>query len=53
MIQPEWLDRIKSTPADLVDILMNAEFFLPLSVGALPDDADPSDYIHTGLKLPQ
>jgi hypothetical protein len=52
-IQPEWLDRIKPTPADLSDILMNADFFLPLSVGPLPEDADPSDYINTGLKLPE
>jgi hypothetical protein len=51
-IQPEWLDRIKPTPPDLSDILMNADFFLPLSVGALPEDADPSDYIHSDLKLP-
>jgi hypothetical protein len=52
VIQPEWIDRIKSTPADLGDIL-DADFFLLLSVGALPEDADPSDYIHTGLKLPE
>ena len=52
VLQPEWLDRIKPTPADLSEILMDAEFFLPLSVGALPEDADPSDYLHAGLKLP-
>lgn len=50
-IQPEWFDRIKATPAGLSNILMNADFFLPLSVGPLPEDADPSDYINSGLKL--
>ena len=49
VIQPEWLDRIKPTPADLSEILMNADFFLLLSVGAL--DADPTEYDQTGLKL--
>ncbi|MCA1592532.1 MAG: hypothetical protein LC754_07760 [Acidobacteria bacterium] len=53
VIQPEWLNRIKPVPADLSDILMEADFFLPLSVGALPEGADPSNYIHTGLKLPE
>jgi hypothetical protein len=51
MIQPEWIERIKSVPEDLSDIFMGAHFFLPLSVGALPEDADPNDYIHAGLKL--
>lgn len=50
-IQPEWLDRIQPIPEDLSDILMNADFFLPLSVGTLPEGDDPSDYKFTGLKL--
>lgn len=50
-IQPEWLDRIKPIPEDFSDILMNAEFILPLRVGTLPEGADPSDYKSTGLKL--
>ncbi len=50
-IQPEWLDRIKPIPEDLSDILMNADFFLSLSVGTLPERSDPSDYKFTGLKL--
>lgn len=52
-VQLEWLDRIKPVPADLSEILMGADFFLLLSVGAMPEDADPRDYIHTGLKLPE
>lgn len=50
-IQPEWLDRIKPVPADLRDIFKGADFFLPLSMGTLPEDADPSEYVDTGLKL--
>jgi hypothetical protein len=52
LIQPEWIDRIKPVPTDLMETLMNAEF-LPFNVGTLPDNADSSDYIHTGLKLPK
>ena len=51
LIQPDWLARIKPVPADLSDILIGADFFLLLSVGILPDDADPNDYIYTGLQL--
>jgi hypothetical protein len=52
-IHSEWLDRTKPTPTELNDIVGYADSFLPLSLGALPVEADPSNYIHSGLKLPK
>ncbi|MGH7595682.1 MAG: hypothetical protein ACREOI_04985 [bacterium] len=52
-IQIEWLSRIKPTPKELRDVLSDADYYLPLVVGSLPDDADLNEYVHTGLKLPQ
>jgi hypothetical protein len=51
LIQSDWLSRIKPTPADLRDILMNADYFMSLNLGTLSNDADMSEYESTGLKL--
>jgi hypothetical protein len=53
LIQSAWLSRIKPTPADLRDILMNADYFMSLSLGSLPEKSDLSEYESTGLKLPK
>jgi len=47
------LERIKPVPADVADIFLEAEFYISMSIGSLPDDADPNDYIDTGLKWPK
>jgi hypothetical protein len=53
VIQTEWVDRIKPVPVDLSDVLMSADFFLSLSVGVLPEDADPKEFLPTRLRLPE
>ena len=51
--EAEWLARAKPVTEDLRSIFgSESEFFVLLSVGNLPDDADPTDYKPTGLKLP-
>jgi hypothetical protein len=51
-IRPEWMSRVKAVPDDLKDILLGAEWELSLTVGNLPDDADPSEYEPIGLRIP-
>ena len=46
------LDRIKPVSPEVRDILEEAAFFITLSVGPLPDGADPSEFTFTGLRLP-
>jgi hypothetical protein len=50
-IQEEWLERIKYAPEALSETLSNAEYYLSLSVGPLPEDADMTEYTNTGLNL--
>jgi hypothetical protein len=47
------LKRIKPVPSDLSDILLDSEYYVKLSIGPLPEDADPKDYRQTGLKWPE
>jgi hypothetical protein len=47
------LERIKPVPADIKDIVLEAEYYLTMSIGPLPEDANPNDYIETGLKWPK
>jgi hypothetical protein len=47
------LHRVKPTPKEFKDILLDAEFYIIMSIGSLPDDADPSEYVQTGLKWPE
>ncbi|HCF59275.1 MAG TPA: hypothetical protein DFS52_14935 [Myxococcales bacterium] len=51
-LEEEWLSRIKPVDAKLADILMNADYFLPLSVGPLPPGLSASDFLRTGLRWP-
>jgi hypothetical protein len=46
------LERIKPVPAKIADIVLGAEFFLSMTIGSIPKDANPKDYIKTGLKWP-
>ena len=39
-LNEEWLERVHPVPEDLRAILQDAEFFLPLTIGPLPDDVD-------------
>jgi hypothetical protein len=52
-IPDDVLYRVKPVPDDLKDIFLDAEYYISLLIGPLPDDADPSEYIHTGLKWPE
>jgi hypothetical protein len=51
-IPDETLDRVKPVLPEVREILEDAEFCVTLSVGPLPEGADPSQYIPTGLRLP-
>ncbi|MDL5055218.1 hypothetical protein QQ056_16930 [Oscillatoria laete-virens NRMC-F 0139] len=51
LIQEEWFDRIKPTPEEFVEEFSNAELYLSLSVGSLPENADMMQYNNTGLNL--
>jgi hypothetical protein len=41
---------VKPVPDDVRDILLNAEYFINMSIGPLPEDEET--YIPTGLKWP-
>lgn len=47
------LDRVKPVLSEVREILQQADFCTILSVGPLPDDADPAQITHTGLRLPR
>jgi hypothetical protein len=47
------LQRIKPVPAEIADIILEAEYYITMSIGPLPNDANPKDYIETGLKWPE
>lgn len=46
------LQRIKAPTDDIRDIVLNCDFFLPLSVGPIPEGEAPENFIQTGLKWP-
>jgi hypothetical protein len=49
----DWLARIEPSPPELRErLLEGAEFWLRLSVGPLPSDADSGEFMFTGLRLP-
>jgi hypothetical protein len=52
-IPDDTLERIKSVPEKVSDIFLGAEFYIPMSIGPLPKDANPEDYTQTGLKWPE
>jgi len=51
-LEPEWLERARPISQELRSIFGEAsQCFIPLSVGSLPDDADVSGLVPTGLNL--
>lgn len=52
-IQTKWFERIKPVGADIKSILLGAEFYLPLSIGPLPEGESAESYISTGLRWPE
>lgn len=51
-IPDDTLDRVKPVQPDVRGVLEEADYYTMLSLGPLPEDADPSEFTHTGLKLP-
>jgi hypothetical protein len=51
-IPDDTLHRVKPVHPEVRQILEGADFSITLSVGPLPAGSDPSQYIHTGLRLP-
>jgi len=52
-IYDEWYPRIRSTPEASKKDLLEAEFFLRLSVGNIPVGSDEGAFQKTGLKWPE
>jgi len=48
----EWLPRIKPVSDDLRTTLLGAEFCLSLTIGPIPEGADPSEFEDIGLHHP-
>jgi len=47
------LDRVKPVLPEVREMLEEADYCTMLSVGPLPEDTDPSEITHTGLRLPR
>lgn len=52
-IPDDTLDRVKPVQPTVRDILGEADYYTMLWVGPVPKDADPSEFTHTGLRLPR
>lgn len=52
-LEQKWLDRIKTVPDELKETLLNADVSLSLTVGQIPDDMDVSEFVFTGLRIPE
>jgi len=52
-VQDDWLDRIKAVDPEAKETLLDAEYAFSVTVGPLPDGANPDDYLSTGLRWPQ
>jgi hypothetical protein len=50
ILEEDRFERIKETPEDLKSILDGADYFIQMTVGNLPDDADTDGMRNTGLK---
>lgn len=46
------LQRIKTPSEDIRKIVLNSDYYLPLSVGPIPEDESPESFHKTGLKWP-
>jgi hypothetical protein len=51
-IPDEWRDRLKPVDITLRATLLEADYFFSVAIGDLPDGADISHYLQTGLKWP-
>ena len=51
-LEEEWFARLKPVTEKLRDIFGAAVAYMPLLVGPLPDDADPTKFVFTGLTIP-
>jgi hypothetical protein len=52
-IPDDTLDRVKQVQPEIRDVLEEADYWTMLLVGPIPEDADPSEFTHTGLRLPR
>jgi len=52
-IPDDTLDRVKPVQPEVRDVLEEADYCTMLSVGPMPEDANPSEFTHTGLRLPR
>ena len=50
-LDPAWFERLRPVTDSLRSVFGDAEHFIPLTVGPLPEGADPAEFIVTGLRL--
>jgi hypothetical protein len=53
VLTEEFLGRLQPVPPDLRSILLDADYSFSVTIGDRPADADPSEYVRTGLKWPK
>ena len=53
VLPDEFLGRLQPVPSDLRSILLDADYSLSVTIGDLPADADPSEYVRIGLMWPK
>jgi hypothetical protein len=51
-IPDDTLDRVKPVLPEVRETLEQADYCTMLTVGPLAEDADPSEFTHTGLRIP-
>jgi hypothetical protein len=51
-IREEWLGRIRMVEPESRETLLDADYYLPLTIGNLPPDEDGAGFDSTGLKWP-
>lgn len=51
-VKAEWLDRIRPVEDKLKSVFQDAEYAFTVSIAPLPDGADTSGMVNTGLRLP-
>ena len=52
-IPDETIERIKPVTPEIADIVLNADYYMKMSIAPLPSEANPKEYIQTGLKWPE
>lgn len=51
-LQPEWLDRLRHVDESLKETLLGADLSISLNIGPLPEGADKTKFVKTGLRWP-